>query len=204
MGVSVDLDHVLVARAEAAAEDGVGDVPVDVYGLEAGDCGDEAADQRQPHLLTHLTSPGAAAEDRTQRSDHVTASLGLTCSLASSNISLCWRTLSAMLSLQTETMCQCWVSGVSQWSEVFTARVSRHDWALVAPGPGWWGPLGDGAGVGPIVHTSTCPLHCLHHALGPGNLLVSKLCKEAADRRGQPRQETAGISWLAPTRENCV
>ena len=121
----------------------------------------------------------------TQRSDHVTASLGLTCSLASSNISLCWRTLSA--ALQTETMCQCWVSGVSQWSEVFTARVSRHDWALVAPGPGWWGPLGDGAGVGPVVHTSTCPLHERgdYTALGPGNLLVSKLCTEAEDEVGE-------------------
>ena len=53
VSVSVDLDHVLVSRAEAGAEDGVGDVPVHVYGLETGDCGHEG-EEGQPGLLTHL------------------------------------------------------------------------------------------------------------------------------------------------------
>ena len=35
VGVPVDLDHVLVLGPEARAEDGVGDVPINVNGLQA-------------------------------------------------------------------------------------------------------------------------------------------------------------------------
>ena len=86
VSVSVDLYHVLVSRAEAGAEDGVGDVPVHVYGLETGDCGHEG-EEGQPGLLTHLhisrslLSGGSRLRGQTVSPCHCAsraASLGLT------------------------------------------------------------------------------------------------------------------------------